>query len=54
MKLQCCGPYGGIVLNDDATEEEIAEAMMLAATTEPGNGSGRIFYRERNNTDDTK
>lgn len=47
MKLKYCGPMGcgGIVLDDDATDEEIAQIMLLAATTEPGNGSGRIFKR---------
>lgn len=47
MRLKFCGPmgYGGIVLDDDATDEEIARVMMIAATTEPGNGSGRIFKK---------
>ena len=50
MRLKFCGPmgYGGIVLDDDATDEEIARVLMIAATTEPGNGSGRVFNRTKN------
>ena len=50
MRLKTFSPMGcvSVVLNDDATDEEIARIMMIAATTEPGNGSGRIFRRNSN------
>ena len=40
MTLKFFGELGTgfMVLNDDATDEEIAEALMIAATEEQGNG----------------
>ena len=45
LKTYVSGAYGSMIFDDDVTEEEIKEAVNLLATTEPGNGSGRIFYR---------
>lgn len=45
LKAYTPGACGSMIFDDDATDEEIKEAVNLLATTEPGNGSGRIFYR---------
>ena len=44
MCLEYYGPlgHGKIYLDDDATDEEIAQKLMIAATVEQGNGSGRV------------
>ena len=41
MCLEYYGPFGHgkIYLDDDATDEEIAQKLMIAATVEQGNGS---------------
>jgi hypothetical protein len=48
MKLKTFGLNGveTIVVNDDATNEEIAIAMMIAAMEEPGNGKPRKAKEE--------
>ena len=48
MKCECYGQHGmeTFVVDDDAPPEEIARIAKIIATTEPGNGSGRIFYRQ--------
>ena len=47
MCLEYFGPMGcgRIYLDDDATEEEIKRVLMIAATTEQGNG-GDIFFKQ--------
>ena len=46
LKAYVCGGCEGMIFDDDVTDEEIVEAAKLLALTEPGNGSGRIFYRK--------
>ena len=47
MKCISCGNYGleGFVIDDNASDEEIARIGKIIAETEPGNGSGLIFKR---------
>ena len=47
MKYEMHGPFGteGFIM-DEYDEEELRRIAKIIATTEPGNGSGRIFYRK--------
>ena len=49
MKLMCFGLNGveSIVVDDDASNEEIAVAMMIAAMEEPGNGKPKRGKEEQ-------
>ena len=44
--------YGA--LPDDASNEEIYDVMKTAATVEEGNGNGRVSYRKKEGTYETR